>query len=80
MIVYTLRCSKGHSFDEWFKSSDEYQELAEKGELKCPECGDTQITKGLSAPAISGSVGSEPEPAPSCATGGCATGMCPWSG
>ncbi len=79
MIVFTLQCSKGHSFDEWFKSSDEYDELSAKGEIECPECGDKEVSKGLMAPAVKSAYSSEPAPAPSCETGGCATGACPWA-
>ena len=80
MIVFDLQCSKGHTFEEWFKSSDEYAELTAKGELACPTCGDTTVTKGLQAPNVKGST-PDPEPAPaSCGTGGggCAGGMCPF--
>ena len=79
MIVFDLQCSKGHTFEEWFKSSDEYTELTAKGEVACPTCGDTAVSKGLQAPNVKGSA-PDPEPvaAPSCGTGGCSTGMCPY--
>lgn len=79
MIVFTLNCSQGHSFDEWFASGDEYERMAVGRELKCPTCGDTHVTKGLMAPAVSGSIGSEPAMPSSCSSGGCASGMCPWA-
>ena len=76
MIVFDLQCSKGHTFEEWFKSSSEFEGLTGKGELACPTCGDTQVSKALMAPNVKGSA-PDPEPMPSCATGGCASGMCP---
>lgn len=83
MIVFTLRCSKGHTQDEWFKSSEEYETLSHKSELKCRECGDTHLTKAVTAAAISGT-SSSPQPihqhGAGCGGGSCSTGMCPWSG
>lgn len=79
MMVYTLKCSHGHTFEEWFKSSAEYDELKETGNLSCKECGDGEVTKAIMAPNVAGSKGSEsaPEPAaPMCGLGGCGTGMC----
>ncbi|MBF0130079.1 MAG: DUF1178 family protein [Alphaproteobacteria bacterium] len=79
MIHFTLRCANGHSFDEWFMNSGEYERMASDGVLKCPECGDVSVTKGVMAPRLgSGGGGFEAE-APSCGMGGmggCAGGMC----
>lgn len=61
MIVFDLRCEHGHTFEEWFKSSAEYEERAAAHDLACPKCGDTHVQKGLMAPRVNG--GSAPEPA-----------------
>ncbi len=75
MIHYTLRCSQGHHFDDWFASSSDYDAKAEAGELKCPECGDAKIGKAIMAPSV-GSASTAAEPACAC----CAQeGSCPWA-
>jgi hypothetical protein len=69
MIVFNLKCSEGHAFEEWFASSAEYEAKTAADELACPECGDTHVAKGLSAPRINGGA-----QAPS--VGPCAGGVC----
>ena len=49
MIVYSLNCSKGHSFDEWFTSSGDYDEQIKAKAIACPTCGDKKVSKGLMA-------------------------------
>ena len=44
MILYSLQCSQGHGFDEWFSNSAEYDSRKDGGELTCPECGDKDVT------------------------------------
>ena len=76
MIHYTLRCSQGHHFDDWFASSSDFDAKAGAGELTCPECGDTQIAKAIMAPSVGSSTAAAPEPAcTTCAQGG----SCPWA-
>lgn len=53
MIRYALQCAKGHVFDSWFRSSDDYDRLAGKGGVTCPQCGSTKVEKTLMAPAVS---------------------------
>jgi hypothetical protein len=59
MIKYSLRCSNGHVFDEWFSSMADYDEKFEAGSLECPECGTKDVKKALMAPGVStsGSLG-----------------------
>ncbi|CCQ72049.1 DUF1178 family protein [Magnetospira sp. QH-2] len=81
MMVYNLKCSHGHQFEQWFKSSNEYEELKAESKLSCKECGDSDVTKAIMAPNVAGSKNSEPAPAPApagpmCGMGGCGTGMC----
>jgi len=76
MILYSLRCSHEHEFEEWFSNSGDYDAKKVAGELACPECGDTAVTKAIMAPNVGKSHGAKPQPAPSCGTpmgcGGCA--------
>lgn len=54
MIRYTLRCSKEHQFEAWFRSIDDYERAVAAGEAACPVCGDTGVEKALMAPAVAG--------------------------
>ena len=55
MIVYNLRCAKEHAFEAWFRDSATYDEQAAAGEVVCPVCGSTKVTKAPMAPNISAS-------------------------
>ncbi len=61
MIKYRLVCANGHAFDGWFRDSSAYDVQAEKRLLTCPECGSTDVSKGLMAPniATSGAIASK---------------------
>lgn len=49
MIRYTLRCKKGHEFEAWFRSGDDF----ERGVgTACPLCGSKKVEKALMAPAV----------------------------
>jgi len=75
MIRYAVQCSKGHVFEEWFSKSSDYDAKAAEGQITCPECGDTQISKTIMAPNVAKP--SAPAPMPSCAAGGgCGGGGC----
>lgn len=78
MIVYSLRCAKGHSFDEWFASGNEYDEKAAAGALACPQCGDKNIAKAIMAPRVTSGTGGEAVAEPSCGSCG-QEGSCPWA-
>lgn len=75
MILYTLRCSKEHEFEQWFDNSGDFDAKKAAGSLCCPECGDTQVEKGIMAPNVGKS---QAEPAPRCAPQGC--GGCAFAG
>lgn len=75
MIHFSLRCSKGHAFDDWFTNGAEYDAKAAAGELACPSCGDTAVEKGIMAPSVGGKT-ADPAPMPACGMGGCGGGMC----
>lgn len=52
MIRFTLKCSKDHQFDSWFKSGAAFDDLAQAGQLSCPVCGDGSVEKSLMSPAV----------------------------
>jgi hypothetical protein len=52
VIVFDLRCGRGHVFEAWLASSAAYEEQRQRGLLSCPSCGDTDITKAVMAPNI----------------------------
>ena len=52
MILYRLRCSKGHEFDSWFKDSKAYERQEKKSLIGCAVCGDAKVTRALMAPRL----------------------------
>lgn len=52
MILFDLRCGRGHAFEGWFRDSGAFEEQAAQGDIGCPVCGDTSVTKALMAPAV----------------------------
>jgi hypothetical protein len=52
MKVLDLQCSRGHSFEGWFASEDDFQGQLGRGMVECPLCGDTGVNKMLSAPRL----------------------------
>jgi hypothetical protein len=62
MKVLDLECRRQHVFEGWFGSEDEFQGQLARGLVECPICGDTHITKRLSAPRIN--LGAQPPKAP----------------
>jgi hypothetical protein len=72
MKVLNLQCSHGHSFEGWFASQDDYDAQRARGQVSCPVCNDSEVTKMLSAPRLnlgggqpgaSNTTRSEPAPA-----------------
>lgn len=53
MIVYDLKCRKGHVFEAWFRDSAAYTAQAKAGKVVCPSCGSKRVEKALMAPHIS---------------------------
>jgi hypothetical protein len=53
MILYRLRCSKGHEFDSWFKDSKTYERQEKKSLVGCAVCGDAKVTRALMSPRLS---------------------------
>ena len=52
MILYRLRCSKGHEFDSWFKDSKSYERQEKKSLIGCAVCGDAKVARALMAPRL----------------------------
>lgn len=52
MILYRLRCRKGHEFDSWFKDSKAYERQEKRSLIGCPNCGDSKIVRAPMAPRI----------------------------
>ncbi|MBB6560385.1 hypothetical protein HNP48_003059 [Acidovorax soli] len=62
MKVLDLHCHAGHVFEGWFASEDDFQSQNQRGLVQCPFCGDSSISKGLSAPRLN--LGAKPPAAP----------------
>ena len=54
MIKYSLMCEKGHEFEGWFSSSEDYDVQNKRGFVTCAICGSSEISKTLMAPQVSG--------------------------
>ena len=52
MIQFALHCSKGHSFDAWFRNAAAFDEQQVRGIVTCAVCGDAAVEKALMAPAV----------------------------
>lgn len=52
MILYDLRCRRGHHFETWFRDSAAYDEQAAAGEVSCPICGSRKVEKAPMAPRV----------------------------
>ena len=52
MKVLDLQCGQLHVFEGWFASEDDYLSQHDRGLVTCPVCGDSAITKRLSAPRL----------------------------
>lgn len=52
MIVFDLNCDRGHRFEGWFGSSDDFVSQQERGLVECPQCGSSEVAKAPMAPAV----------------------------
>jgi hypothetical protein len=52
MILYRLKCKKGHEFEAWFASSAAFDAQEKRGLLSCAHCGTSKVAKALMAPRI----------------------------
>jgi len=53
MIRFSLACQDDHSFDGWFRNSEDFDKQKKRGLIACPECGSAKVEKALMAPAVS---------------------------
>jgi hypothetical protein len=60
MILYRLRCHKGHQFDSWFKDSTAYERQEKRSLIGCPECGSAKVERAIMSPNI-GKKGDRPK-------------------
>ena len=63
MIVFDLGCTRGHVFEGWFGSSEDYESQRTRGLLACPICGDAEVAKAVQAPRV-GAKGNAGGPVP----------------
>jgi len=52
MILYRLRCAKGHEFEAWFASSAAFDRQEKRRLLSCPRCGTSNVSKAMMAPHV----------------------------
>ena len=52
MILYRLRCSKGHEFESWFKDSKTYERQEKKSLIGCAVCGEAKVERAPMAPRL----------------------------
>jgi hypothetical protein len=57
LIVYSLACVKGHTFEGWFASMAAFDEQKVSGKLLCPMCNSRKVSKAPMAPSLSSGVG-----------------------
>ena len=49
MIIYELACTKGHRFEGWFASADDFARQAASDMVRCPVCDDAGVARVPSA-------------------------------
>jgi hypothetical protein len=64
MIRYTMKCDQDHSFDSWFASGAALDKLLGLGQVSCPICGSSQVSKSIMAPQVRTSRAKEAQSAP----------------
>jgi hypothetical protein len=57
MILFTLRCARGHQFEAWFRDGDGFEAQQRAGEISCPQCGATTVEKAVMAPRLGSPLG-----------------------
>ncbi len=53
MIRYALICESEHGFESWFRDGESFDRQVKRGQVNCPVCQSTQISKQIMAPAVS---------------------------
>ena len=65
MILYQLKCQRGHDFEAWFLNSATYDIQHVSGDVSCPHCGTTDVAKAPMAPNLARAHNAGPDVAPS---------------
>lgn len=52
MIVFDLKCNHGHTFEGWFRSSDDFDEQSASDIIACPACSSVEVSKAIMAPNV----------------------------
>ncbi len=52
MILYQLACTNAHQFEAWFRDIATYDAQSAAGDVMCPFCGSTGVTKAPMAPNV----------------------------
>lgn len=52
MILFTLRCARGHEFEGWFRDGDGFEAQQKAAAIACPACGETRVEKAVMAPRL----------------------------
>ena len=52
MKVLDLQCARGHGFEGWFVSEDDFRRQIDEGLLTCPLCGEAHVKRLPSAPRL----------------------------
>ena len=64
MIIFDLRCApRGHVFEAWFASGEDYEAQRARGLVVCPICGASEVDKAAMAPRV-GAKGARSEEPP----------------
>ena len=53
MILYSLKCEQGHTFDSWFDGAQAFDKLAKANMLSCSVCGSSKVERAIMAPQVS---------------------------
>lgn len=52
MIKYALICDKDHEFESWFQNSQAFDDQVASGDLLCPYCASSKVSKSIMAPSL----------------------------
>jgi hypothetical protein len=64
MILFDLKCSKGHVFEAWFRDGAAAERQIAGRKVACPQCGNSKIGKAPMAPRIAGKGKTAAKPQP----------------
>jgi hypothetical protein len=53
VIRFSLACERAHTFEAWFRNSEDYDSQRDRELVECPHCGSKRVEKALMAPAVS---------------------------